>query len=151
MMDGAGLDAARRLSDELEIRSLVARLGHLADASPDLDAYLSCFTEDAVWEFPGNAAEGLEASRTVGREQIAADRRQRREDRFQGPGTNTRHLNTTLVVRVDGTDRAEAESYWLFVGDTGGAPVVRAVGHYRDRFRRTPDGWKLASRTITTG
>lgn len=143
--------AVQLVRDEQEIRNLVARLAHLADMDPGLDDYLDCFTDDAVWEFPGNASEQLGHSRTEGKDQIAADRRERRADGFQGPGTNTRHVNTTLAVRVDGSDTAEAESYWLFVGDTLGAPVVRAIGHYHDRFARTPEGWKLASRQITTG
>ncbi len=143
--------AVHLVADELEIRNLVARLAHLADMATDLDVYLDCFTDDAVWEFPGSASEDLGHSRTEGRDEIAADRRGRRADGFQGPGTNTRHVNTTLAVRVDGSDTAEAESYWLFVGDTTGTPVVRGIGHYLDRFSRTPAGWKLASRRITTG
>jgi 3-phenylpropionate/cinnamic acid dioxygenase small subunit len=144
-------DAVQRLADEQEIRNLVARLAHLADMDPDLADYLACFTDDAVWEFPGSQRDQLGHSRTEGKDQIAADRRKRRADGFQGPGTNTRHVNTTLAVRVDGSDTAEAESYWLFVGDTLGTPVVRSIGHYHDRFARTPGGWKLAFRQITTG
>jgi 3-phenylpropionate/cinnamic acid dioxygenase small subunit len=143
--------AVQRVADELEIRNLVARLAHLADTATDLDVYLDCFTDDAVWEFPGSASEQLGHSRTEGKDEIAADRRERRGDGFQGPGTNTRHVNTTLAVRVNESDTAEAESYWLFVGDTLGTPIVRAIGHYHDRFVRTPEGWKLASRQITTG
>ena len=101
-------DALQRVADEMEIRNLVARLAHLADMATDLDVYLDCFTDDAVWEFPGSASENLGHSRTEGKDQIAADRRERRADGFQGPGTNTRHVNTTLAVRVDGSDTAEA-------------------------------------------
>jgi 3-phenylpropionate/cinnamic acid dioxygenase small subunit len=144
-------NAVQLVRDEQEIRNLVARLAHLADMATDLDEYLDCFTDDAVWEFPGNEREQLGHSRTEGKDQIAADRRERRADGFQGPGTNTRHVNTTLAVRVDGSDTAEAESYWLFVGDTVDTPVLRAMGHYLDRFTRTPEGWKLAFRQITTG
>ncbi|HEY6624010.1 MAG TPA: nuclear transport factor 2 family protein [Acidimicrobiales bacterium] len=144
-------DVVQLVQDEQEIRNLVARVAHLADMDPDLVDYLDCFTDDAVWEFPGSARENLGHSRTEGRDQIAADRRARRADGFQGPGTNTRHVNTTLAVRVDGSDTAEAESYWLFVGDTLGSPVLRGIGHYNDRFTRTPQGWKLSSRQITPG
>jgi hypothetical protein len=140
----------RRLADELEIRNLVARLPHLADGSEDLDEYLSCFTEDAVWEFPGDG-DGLSHARNVGRQAIAADRQERRDDKFQGPGTHTRHVNTTLLVRVGDDDTAEAESYWLFIGDTIGQPAIRSMGHYLDRFQRTEAGWKYTSRQITVG
>ncbi|HXA34137.1 MAG TPA: nuclear transport factor 2 family protein [Acidimicrobiales bacterium] len=142
--------AIQQLADEMEIRNLVAHLAHLADMAKDLDEYLECFTEDAVWEFPGDG-EGLAHSQNMGRDAIKADRFERRNDRFQGPGTNTRHVNTTLSVRVLSDETAEAESYWLFVTDTTGQPQVRSMGHYFDRFRRTDDGWKFASRQITTG
>jgi hypothetical protein len=141
-----------RLADELEIRNLVARLAHGADMGDLETDYLPLFTEDATWRFPGGADRAAEAATVSGREAILADRRRRRASGFQGPGTNTRHVNTTLAVRVDGSDTAQAESYWLFIGDTnGGNPQVRGVGHYHDVFRRTADGWKLARRTITPG
>jgi 3-phenylpropionate/cinnamic acid dioxygenase small subunit len=143
--------AIEQLADEMEIRNLVARLAHLADMAESLDAYLACFTEDAVWSFPGDDRDGLSESRTEGHEAIKADRLSRRADRFQGPGTHTRHVNTTLAVRVHDHETAEAESYWLFVTDTTGEPQVRSIGHYLDRFVRTDEGWKFASRQITTG
>jgi 3-phenylpropionate/cinnamic acid dioxygenase small subunit len=145
--------AIERLADEMEIRNLVARLAHLADMAENLDDYLACFTEDAVWLFPGDDREGLalSESRTEGHEAIRADRLSRRADRFQGPGTHTRHVNTTLAVRVHDHETAEAESYWLFVTDTTGEPRVRSIGHYLDRFVHTDEGWKFASRQITTG
>ncbi|MDA8044437.1 MAG: nuclear transport factor 2 family protein [Actinomycetota bacterium] len=145
-------DELGRLEDELAIRNLVARLAHLADAG-DLEAdYLPLFTEDAEWCFPGSADAEAEPATVRGLEAIRADRVARRASGFQGPGSHTRHVNTTLAVRVDGSDRAEAESYWMFVGDTRSpAPQLRGIGHYSDEFRRTSDGWKLARRTITPG
>jgi 3-phenylpropionate/cinnamic acid dioxygenase small subunit len=114
--------------------------------------YLPLFTEDAEWELPGGADPAATPAVVAGHEAILADRVQRRASGFQGPGTNTRHVNTTLAVRVDGTDTAEAESYWMFVGDTtSAAPVVRGIGRYHDTFRRTPAGWKLARRRIVPG
>ena len=73
------------LADELEIRNLVGLLPHLGDAADDLDTYLACFTEDAVWEFPGDGGE-LAPSRNVGRDAIAADRQARRTTSFKVPG-----------------------------------------------------------------
>jgi hypothetical protein len=145
-------DDNRLIADELEIRNLVARLAHVADMGDLESEYLPLFVEDAVWEFPGSADENAEAARVTGHAEILADRRQRRGDGFQGPGTNTRHVNTTLLVRVDGSDTAHAESYWLFIGDTNTAePKLRGIGHYEDTFRRTPDGWKMANRKIRPG
>ncbi len=143
--------ALQRLADEIEIRNLVATVAHGADMAADLDDYLPCFTEDAVWEMNANAAENLPHAYTRGHAEIRADREQRRGDGFQGPGTHTRHVNTTLSVKVNDDGTAEAESYWLFVGDTDKTPVLRAIGHYRDSFRKTDDGWKMSHRRITNG
>jgi hypothetical protein len=148
-MDDARL---RLLTDESEIRNLVARLAHLADLAPTLDEYLTCFTEDAVWEYSEAAratvTDGRPGLRVEGRAAIAADRQRLRGDRFQGPGTNTFHVNTTLAVRVLSETEAEAQSYWLFVSGQG-APQVSKLGHYHDYFRRTSEGWKLARRVVT--
>jgi len=131
--------AEQRNSDEREIRNLLARMGHLADYG-DLDVYLTLFTDDAVWEREGD--------RRQGHADILTGARERRASGLQGPGTHSRHMNTTLWVDVDGSDEAEAHSYFLFVQRTDSTPTVSMVGHYHDTLRRTPDGWKLAHRRI---
>jgi uncharacterized protein (TIGR02246 family) len=144
-VDGAGHGA-----DDAAIRTLLARVAHFADWQEDLERYLDLFTDDAVWEFPGDRRQQVEPTSLRGRDAIRADRRERRRTGFQGPGTDTHHLVTTVAVDVDG-DHATADSYWLFVGDTTTAPVIRSVGRYHDRLRRTDDGWRLAHRIITVG
>ena len=131
----------RQLADEAEIRNLIARLGHLAD-SGDLDEYITLFADDAVWQMPTNTHRG--------RADILEGAHGRRRTAMQGPGTHTRHVNTTLWVRLEGPDDAVAGSYYLFLADCDTTPVVRSTGRYEDRFRRTADGWKLASRNIVT-
>ena len=145
-------DEVRRLADEMDIRNLVARLAHVADMGDLKSEYLPLFTDDAVWEFPGGMDQAAEPARVTGPEAILADRLKRRESGFQGPGTHTRHVNTTLAVRVDGSDSAEAESYWMFVTGTDTAePQVRGIGLYQDTFQRTAEGWKLSRRRILPG
>jgi ketosteroid isomerase-like protein len=145
-------DRMARLADESEIRSLTARLAHLADFAADLTEYLSLFTEDGVWEYSEASRAQVTAPReglsVKGRAAIAADRGRLRADRFQGPGTKTYHVNTTLAVRVLSDTAAETESYWLFV-DAKGEPKLSRIGHYHDTWRRTADGWKLAHRVVT--
>jgi 3-phenylpropionate/cinnamic acid dioxygenase small subunit len=138
-------------ADDAAIRTLIARIAHFADWQEDLERYLDLFTDDAVWEFPGADGQGAPGARVVGRAAIRADRQERRGAGFQGPGTDTRHLVTTVAVDADGGDAATADSYWLFFGETSTAPTIRLMGRYRDRLVRTPEGWRLAHRTITVG
>jgi ketosteroid isomerase-like protein len=126
--------------DERQIRNLIARLGHLADYG-DLDEYMSLFIEDAIWDFADGSCKGAQA--------IRADRVHRRGLGTQGPGTHTRHINTTLWVEVDGSDVAFAHSYFLYVRCADTSPVIGLTGRYDDTLRRTPDGWKMAHRQIT--
>ena len=136
-------DALERLQAESDIRNIVARLGHLADDG-DLAEYITLFTPDASW-----VMEGFDDVPT-GRDALLAAASQRRADGVQGPGSGTRHLNTTLWVRIDSSEEAYAESYFVFI-DTNTDPVeVKLTGRYRDSFRLTADGWKLHQRVINT-
>ena len=133
----------RRVADELEIRNLVATLALMADRASDdeLPDYAALFTEDAHWEMPGSPIDGREA--------ILAGARSRRAAGTQGPGTGTRHVVTNHRVAVDG-DTADGEAYFFLVASADPAPI-RVAGHYRDEYRRTPDGWKMARRVISVG
>lgn len=139
------------MSDELEIRNVLARLAQLADTG-DLDEYLSLFTDDAVWELPANEKMGLAPSVRRGLDDIAAGARDRRASAGQGPGTDTLHVLTTVAVDVDPDGgRATSRSVFLFFSEASTTPTVRTMGRYHDELRRTPDGWKLAHRTIHFG
>jgi uncharacterized protein (TIGR02246 family) len=133
---------AQRLADELEIRNLVARLAQLADMG-DLDEYVSLFTEDASWEMPGAPRRG--------QADILAGARDRRNSGTTGPGSNTRHVISTLSVQSHGSDEAVSDCYWLFYANTTTKPAVQLMGHYHDTLVRQPDGWKLARREIAFG
>ncbi|MCD9622948.1 nuclear transport factor 2 family protein [Rhabdothermincola salaria] len=132
----------RRVADDLEIRSVVARLAQYADGG-DLDDYVELFTEDAFWNMPGAPRRG--------RDDIRAGGEARRASGEAGPGSNSRHMITTITVDVDGSDAAVADSYWLFYVDTAESPTLKVCGSYRDTFRRTPSGWKLARRDVSFG
>jgi 3-phenylpropionate/cinnamic acid dioxygenase small subunit len=145
-MSAAGLSAA----DELAVRNIVARLAHLADDG-DVDAYIAEMTDDVVWSMPANPAAGLPATSRRGHDEIAAGARERIAAGLQGPGTSTRHIITTAVIDFESDDRARARSTFLFVESTTASPTIRTMGQYDDVMQRTPDGWKLAARTITFG
>jgi len=131
-----------RVAAELEIRNLISRLAILADHG-DLDEYIEHFTEDAAWEFPGGER--------TGRGDIRAGAVERRAGGTTGPGSNTRHVITTVAVTVDGSEVASADSYFLFFQQTTTAPTLFNMGWYHDTFARQIGRWRLARRQITFG
>ena len=134
------------IQDELEIRRLVAQLAYEADAG-ELDDYLALFTDDAVWEMPGDEALGISAAYCAGQAEISVNVQQRRAIGVQGPGAGTMHHITTQRIDVSDDDGA-GHIYYQFVGIVDGKPTIRTIGEYRDRYRRTAHGWKLAHRTV---
>jgi uncharacterized protein (TIGR02246 family) len=137
-----GDDAMAGLAAELEIRNLIARLAQLADHG-DLEEYAGLFTADAAWEYPGGPRRG--------RADILAGARERRSQRVTGPGSATRHVITTLAVRVHDATTATADSYFLFWRDTATSPALVNMGHYHDVLRREEGAWRIARREITLG
>lgn len=140
-----------RAVDELAIRNLVARVSQLTDYG-EIDDYLDLYTDDGVWELPvPNVQAGVAATRRQGRDAIRDGVLERRHAGVQGPGTHTMHVVSTTVVEFREEEVAVASSYFRYYSATNTAPVLRSVGHYEDLVRRTPDGWKLARRRLTTG
>ena len=150
MLDSVVAVSALNPSDAGDIRTLLARLAHVADQG-DVDEYLTLFTPDAVWSMPEIPQTGVPASERRGLAEIEAGVRERRDSGVQGPGTNTAHLVTTTAVRFETADVAVADSTWMFLVDTLAAPRIASFGRYTDTLRRTGDGWRLARREIRVG
>jgi 3-phenylpropionate/cinnamic acid dioxygenase small subunit len=131
-----------RVAGELEVRNAISRIAILADQG-DLDEYIDQFTEEAVWGFPGGVR--------TGRADILAGAVERRAGGVTGPGSNTRHVITTVAVTVEGPDSASGDSYFLFYQNTTTAPTLFNMGWYHDAFTREGDRWRLARRDITLG
>ena len=127
--------------DELAVRNLVARVAQYADG-PEVDAYVALFTPDAVWDMPGAPRRGHAAIRAGSEERRAAGQ--------IGSGSNTRHVVSTVAVRVH-EDYAVADSVWQFYVDTASTPRLQLMGTYHDECRRIGHEWKLAHRQITIG
>jgi len=127
--------------DELAVRNLVARVAQYADG-PEVDAYVALFTPDAVWDMPGAPRRG--------HAEIRAGSEERRAAGQIGPGSDTRHVVSTLAVRVH-EDHAVADSVWQFYVDTASAPRLQLMGTYHDELVRVGHEWKLAHRQITIG
>jgi 3-phenylpropionate/cinnamic acid dioxygenase small subunit len=131
-----------RTADELAIRNVLAELAWHADNTgiDGLDAYVSCFTEDAEWEMRGDVRRGHAAIREGA---IA-----RREAGTMGPGTKVAHFLAMTVVRFDDDETAQVKSYIQAYRDADTTPTLSVMGQYHDVFRRTPDGWKLLRRFV---
>jgi hypothetical protein len=142
----------RRLTDELHIRNLVARLSHLADSGTDeeMNEYISIYTPDGAWApIVPQAAETLERR---GRDAVLAGVMERRGAGLQGPGSNSKHFVTTMTVAFESDDVAVSRCNFLVYNNTNERPpVLFSCGEYRDRFVRTSEGWSLARREIFPG
>jgi len=135
---------------DAEIRTVLAHIAQLADTG-DLDEYITMFTSDAVWAMPENPLLGMPANSRQGHEAILEGARERRASGLQGPGTDTRHVLTTLAIEVVDDAHANARSYFLYFGETSTAPAVKTMGQYDDVLVKGEHGWQLAHRTIAMG
>jgi uncharacterized protein (TIGR02246 family) len=136
--------------DVVEIHDLIARVAHAVD-NGDVDAYAECFTEAAQWRTEASVILGMPASVVDGRDAIVEGMQQRQRDGIQGPGTQSRHIVSTVSVTFDGADDARVIAYWQYVTRTLQGPVLSAVGAYDNHVRREPDGWRIAVRILRQG
>jgi 3-phenylpropionate/cinnamic acid dioxygenase small subunit len=136
------LNGLARVEAELEIRNLIARTAQLADHG-DLDEYILSWTSDASWEFPGAPRRG--------RADILDGARQRRSEGVTGPGSATRHVITTVAIRIDNATTATADSYWSFWRETATSPSLFYMGYYHDTVLYDDGAWRIARRQITLG
>jgi uncharacterized protein GlcG (DUF336 family) len=138
----AGAPAAqahpRQLQDEAEIRDLLIEYGLRLD-SKDYAGYGQLFARDGEWIGGLGHARGPEAIQALVQKSLGP----------AAPGTrntNSFHLLTNAVIRVDG-DRATAVSKWLFfTRSTDGKPTPALGGHYDDILVREDGHWKFLRR-----
>lgn len=131
-------DALARLVDQLEITDVMTRYCLALDAH-DWDRLETCFTPDATTDY-GELGGG-----NSGRDEIVET------CRVALSGLDaSQHLVSNYAVEVDG-DTATATCYLHglhALKDTPGGDVFMVYGTYTDRFVRTPDGWRIAHRTL---
>ena len=133
--------------DETEARraceELIVRYTHIADFGPR-ETMVELFTDDAIWTSNEATYDG--------RDEIDAF--------FSGhrPPTKSRHVSSNMLVTLTGPDTAEGFSYFTLYRHTGEKPRVPdldgqplIVGEYRDQFRLTDGGWKIARREADVG
>lgn len=129
----------QQLEDAKEIREVVIRYGEYLDAR-DYAGYASLFAKDGVWTGGFGSATGPAAIQAMLEKNLGKPK----------PGfINKRnfHLDTTVVVEVNG-DTAKARSrYMFFMTSPDGRPLPALAGRYFDEFVREDGKWKIKSRT----
>ncbi|MEY4757137.1 MAG: hypothetical protein RJA34_2035 [Pseudomonadota bacterium] len=105
------------------------------------DAWLDLFTEDGVLDRMG--------TKVVGRHEL------KKFLEARSATVETRHLCTNIRVDVISTNEATGFCYALFFqgvpdgpGQSATASGSPAVVEYHDRYRRTPQGWRIQERRI---
>jgi ketosteroid isomerase-like protein len=127
-------DDPLRLADRIAIAELRARYTHHYD-DHDLDAFVELFADDALMQLgPIGWARG------------------RADIRAAIAGTMATvdfacHFTGDEITEFTSDDTALGTS--RFAVHCGHSPVIQGAGTYRDEYRRTPDGWRFASRTIS--
>jgi hypothetical protein len=137
------------VEDELEIRSLFARYGHLADAGdPD---FAQLFTEDASWTRANSppasqGGSGLPPETIHGRDHLLALMEEVMKKKFR---QRMHHQMTDFyAVPGAGADEAHGHARALITDWRDGPGKIAMFGKYDLRFRRTGDGWRIADMTV---
>jgi len=128
------------MSDQEEIRNLIARYSHCADDS-DYEGYQSLFTRDGCLIENGVA---VPRSRLPTLMRIYDKVKREQPQPFGG-----KHLQINTTIEVDG-DRGRAVTDLLSVQlrpDTGW--TIGGNGRYTDELAREDGRWRFRSRTVT--
>ncbi|TZG27924.1 nuclear transport factor 2 family protein [Sphingomonas montanisoli] len=119
------------------IRDTIARYNMNGDRMRT-DAFLACFTEDAVYQSDVFDLHGRDAIR----DWMAGN-----AGPSDGPRVKfVRHHITTCLIDMDGPDAADVRTYYHVYTDTG----PDHTGYYVDRFARVGNRWLIAHRKVRT-
>jgi uncharacterized protein (TIGR02246 family) len=129
----------QQLEDEKAIREVVIRYGEYLDAR-DYASYASLFASDGVWTGGFGSATGPAAIQELLEKNLGKP-----EEGFINKSNF--HLNTTVVVDVDGDTAKVRSRYLFFTASPDNRPVPSLAGRYVDTFVRENGEWKIKSRT----
>jgi ketosteroid isomerase-like protein len=130
-------DIERRLQyleDEQAILDTLYGYGHGLDYGHE-DAWIDCWTEDAILDWPGRAL-------MRGHAELRAGFRKH----THAPQAFHKHVVVEPRIVIEG-DRATVTSMYARLDRYEGGPKIRAFGRYRDTLVRCKDGrWRLKER-----
>jgi ketosteroid isomerase-like protein len=123
----------QELGDEREIRNLVARYSD-AVSRHDEASWAATWTEDAVWDVGIAKASGREACVKTW-------------NQLMGQFRFVTQLPQYGTVELAG-DQATGTWHYLEIGWPAEGPGMLTIGHYRDRYTRSAEGWRFAERVF---
>lgn len=128
-----------KLEAEQEIREVIILYGEYLDAR-DYAGYASLFAREGMWSGGFGSATGPAAI-----EKLLEDNMGIPEAGFINKANF--HLNTTIVVDVDGDTATARSRYLFFTATEENRPHVLLAGRYVDQFVREDGAWKIYRRT----
>jgi hypothetical protein len=141
------MDAIERLVAIEEIKQLKARYFRCLDTK-DWDGFASVFADDAVMDMSAEMRDGTTEGDgiTTGARQIA--------DFVRGAVDSVNTVHHGHMPEIEVTSDTTATGVWAMEDKLWwpeGAPLtaMHGYGHYRERYVRTSDGWRIAFLTLT--
>jgi uncharacterized protein (TIGR02246 family) len=118
------------------IRELMATYAQAIDACRFADV-AACFAPDGEWTTDYGAARGPAEIEAFIRGIVPV----------KGEGPQRKHYITNIIIKVDG-DTASAVSDYLIVREAGTGLIPVMGGTYRDKFVKTPAGWRFSRKEL---
>lgn len=118
------------------IRELMATYAMALDACRFADV-AACFAADGEWTTDYGAARGPAEIEAFIKGIVPV----------KGEGPQRKHYITNIIVTVEG-ERASAVSDYLVVRESEGGLMPVMGGTYRDRFVKTPAGWRFSRKEL---
>jgi len=118
------------------IRELMAAYAQALDACRFADV-AACFAADGEWTTDYGAARGPAEIEAFIRGIVPV----------KGEGPQRKHYITNIIIKVDG-DTASAVSDYLIVREAGTGLIPVMGGTYRDKFVKTPAGWRFSRKEL---
>jgi ketosteroid isomerase-like protein len=118
------------------IRELMATYAQALDACRFADV-AACFAPDGEWSTDYGAARGPAEIEAFIRGIVP----------MKGEGPQRKHYITNIIIKVDG-ETASAVSDYLIVREAEGGLIPVMGGTYRDKFVKTPAGWRFSRKEL---
>jgi len=118
------------------IRELMATYAQALDACRFADV-AACFAPDGEWSTDYGAARGPAEIEAFIRGIVPV----------KGEGPQRKHYITNTIIKVDG-ETASAVSDYLIVREADGGLIPVMGGTYRDKFVKTPAGWRFSRKEL---